>query len=338
MRVPPRMIPRVTRSPGCLPAIVSARIGKLHDGTAVDRDDDVAADGQRLTVDRRGARAAAHARPCGGRTGPDEADQDAAVDRQVDRAGDGRGELDPGDAEVGVHRPAGGDDLAGDGAGGVDRDGEADADVAARRVVRPGQDLVGDPDDVPEAVDQRAAGVAVVDGRVGLDRVVDLVAGLERVDLAALGRDDPLGDAAVLAERVADCDHGVAHPHRSHRAELEGVEQRPRRGRHIEDGDIVDPVDAEHRGAVGAALAEADRHRPGPGHDMGVREDVAAAVDHKARPECRARSARGWRSRPRLRAHPACRPGRHSDPSSSTRCWQGRLPARPGGSSWWSGR
>ena len=192
-------------------------VGKLHDGVAVDRHDDVAADGQRLTVDRGGGGAPAQARLGGRRAGPDESDQDAAVDREVDRAGDRRGELEPGDAEVGVHRPAGGDDLAGDGAGGVDGNGEADADVAARGVVRAGQDLVGDPDDAPEAVDQRPAGVAVVDGGVGLDRVVDLVAGLERVDLAALGRDDALGDAAVLAQRVPDRDHRVADPHRPHR-------------------------------------------------------------------------------------------------------------------------
>ncbi len=141
------------------------------------------------------------------------------------------------------------------------------------------------PTTLPEPVDQRAARVAVVDGGVGLDRVVDLVSRLQRVDLAALGRDDPLGDAAVLAERVADRDHRVAHLHRPHRTERQRVEQRARRGRRVQHRHVVDAIDPDHVRAVGAALAEPDRHRSGAHDDVRVREDVAAAVDDESRSE-----------------------------------------------------
>ena len=58
----------------------------------------------------------------------------------------------------------------------------------------------------PFHVEQRAAGIALVDGRVGLDVVV-VGAGL---DVAAAGRDDAGRDRAAEAERVADRHHPIA--------------------------------------------------------------------------------------------------------------------------------
>ena len=63
-------------------------VGEVLDGAAVDGDDDVAADGQGLAVDRGGRGSAAQAGLGGRRAGPDEPDQDAAVDGQVDRPGE----------------------------------------------------------------------------------------------------------------------------------------------------------------------------------------------------------------------------------------------------------
>ena len=73
------------------------------------------------------------------------------------------------DAEPGVLRRARSRSAAcDDRAGGVARDREADADV---RVHGAALDLRVDADDAAVAVEQRAARVAVVDRRVGLDRV-----------------------------------------------------------------------------------------------------------------------------------------------------------------------
>ena len=60
------------------------------------------------------------------------------------------------------------DDLLGD----VGGDGEADADVAAAAGEARGHDAGVDADDLAPHVDERAAAVAAVDGRVGLDEVL----------------------------------------------------------------------------------------------------------------------------------------------------------------------
>ena len=99
----------------------------------------------------------------------------------------------------------------------VDRDREADADVAALAAEAPaadGRDRGVDPDDLAVEVDQRAAGVAGVDGGVGLDRVD--VGAVARTALAAgghrpvLGADDAARHRAGQAERRADRDDRVA--------------------------------------------------------------------------------------------------------------------------------
>ena len=86
--------------------------------------------------------------------------------------------------------------LVHDAAGHVDRDGEADADVAAGAR----QDGAVDADQLAPEIHQRAAGVAGVDRGVGLDEV--LVAVL--VDAgAAQAADDARGDGVLQAKR--DC-------------------------------------------------------------------------------------------------------------------------------------
>ena len=86
--------------------------------------------------------------------------------------------------------------------GGGGRNGEADADRAARGR----QDGRVDADDLAVHVEQRTAGIAFVDGGIGLDIVV-VGAGL---DVAAAGRDDARRDRAAEAERVADRHHPIA--------------------------------------------------------------------------------------------------------------------------------
>src|SRR3954451_16011607 len=108
------------------------------DGLAIDGDDDV------LLLDAR----------VGGRAGRLDVDHEGAVPRAVgDRPGV--------DAERGVNRLPGGDQLLGDLPDGVDRDGEAEPDRAARGAVAAERgDRRVDADDRTGAVDERAAGVA----------------------------------------------------------------------------------------------------------------------------------------------------------------------------------
>jgi hypothetical protein len=63
----------------------------------------------------------------------------------------------------------------------------------------------------PLRVDQRPAGVAAVDRRVGLDHVVDRVV-VGRAHLALERADDARGDRPLEPERVSDRDDGVADP------------------------------------------------------------------------------------------------------------------------------
>src|SRR5256885_15263325 len=100
---------------------------------------------------------------------------------------------------------------------GVRRHGESDPEMPAG----PGRlDLGVDPHDVARVVQQGSAGVARVDGRIGLDRRVDLepVWGL---DVAPEARDDPLRGGAVEVERVAYGYDVVADGDRARVGELE---------------------------------------------------------------------------------------------------------------------
>src|SRR4051812_44236754 len=88
------------------------------------------------------------------------------------------------------------------------RNREADADVAAV-AARAGLDLARDADDLAGGVEERAAAVAVVDGGVGLYRVLDRPP-VGRRDRAVKRADDARGDGVVEAERVSDGDDRVA--------------------------------------------------------------------------------------------------------------------------------
>ena len=162
----------------------------------------------------------------------------------------------------------------------VDRDGEADADedVVAGRVEQGGDDA----DDVPGAVDQRAAGAAGVDGRVHLDEALVALVGL-RVDERALEAGDHAdAERAVEAERVADDVRLAADP--------EGVGVAEDRGRHVgregldlEDGDVEAGVARHDDGAGGRGVEEGDVDLIGAVDDMERGEDLAALVDEHAR-------------------------------------------------------
>src|SRR5205823_4284793 len=118
------------------------------------------------------------------------------------------------DAELPAPHLALVDELLGDRARHVRGDGEAYADVAARRR----KYLRVDADEVARRVDERAAGVALVDGRVRLQEVFE--AAVTQARVPTLRADDAGGDGLPDAEGVADGEHDVAD------ANLVGVAER----------------------------------------------------------------------------------------------------------------
>lgn len=107
-----------------------------------------------------------------------------------------------GDAEIAAHDFANlqlGQKLLSD----VDRNGEPD-------VLREPGDRRVDSDDLGLDVDERPAGIAEVDRRVGLDEVLEALCCAGRVGLPALPPDHSNGDGLLELERVSDRDDPVA--------------------------------------------------------------------------------------------------------------------------------
>ena len=101
------------------------------------------------------------------------------------------------------------DQLVDDGLGRIDRDGEADALDRRGRGIEVAHLHRIDADDLPVAVDERPAGIAVIERGIGLDQVHRAVVDCQ---IAVDGRDDAVGHRAAQrhAQRVADGDNAVA--------------------------------------------------------------------------------------------------------------------------------
>src|SRR5215208_423466 len=177
------------------------------------------------------------------------------------------------DAQVRVHGLAVRDQLAGDRAHRIGGDREADAGVVARVAT----DLRVDADHLALRVQQRAAGVAVVDRGVGLDRVGDAEAPVERGDRAVQRADDPGGDGLLQPEGASDRHYRVTHDELARAADRERV-QLGSRGVYLQHGEIRRAVAADELGAVGLAVPELDRKRLSTFDDVVVRDDVTTRV------------------------------------------------------------
>ncbi len=164
----------------------------------------------------------------------------------------------------------------------LDRDREADADVAALvggdlRAERGDRGV--DPDHLALQVDQRATGVAGVDRGVGLHGVDVgvVVLALARGDRPVDRADDAGGHRGREAERRADRDHGLADPHLVGRADGGRLESLGLR--HVEHGDVVDRAAADHGGLDVVAVLVDDLDRAvvlvGLGDHVVVGDDVA---------------------------------------------------------------
>jgi hypothetical protein len=194
---------------------------------------------------------------------------------EAEALGDLGGHLLDAHAEPAAPRLAEFAQLRDDRPGGIGRHREGDADIAAglredRRV---------DADDVAGHVEQGAAGIAAVNGGIGLDVIVEGTG----LDVAVLGRDDAGRHRAAEAERVADGHHRLAD------ADLVGIGevdrlQGPRRldaqHRHV---DLA--VAADQLGGQPGAVIEDDGDLVGAVDDVVVGDDDAGGIDHKARAE-----------------------------------------------------
>jgi len=152
-------------------------------------------------------------------------------------------------------------------------DGEADAHAAARARIDRGVDA----QQVAVDVDQRAARVAGVDGRVGLDEVLEVV---DAELVAAQRRDDAAGHGLADAEGIADGQHLVAH------LQFVGAAQHDHRQLvelDLEHGQVGVGIGADHLAARVAAVVERDLDLVGALDHVVVGEDVTiGAHDHAA--------------------------------------------------------
>jgi hypothetical protein len=166
-------------------------------------------------------------------------------------------------------------------------DGEADAGGTARGR----HDHAVDADKLTVHVDQRATGIARIDGGVGLDEI--LVLGLVAGHMSE-GRDDAAGDRLADAEGIADGQHQVADLDLVRIGEAEGRQIRARPG-DLQHGQIG-PLVLEHDIGREFALVR-QRHLDliGVLDDVEIGHDQARRVDDDAGAE-RPLDALAWRA------------------------------------------
>ena len=155
---------------------------------------------------------------------------------------------------------------------GVGRHRKADADRAAGRR----DDRGVDADDFAVEVEQRAAGIAAIDGGVGLNVIV-VGAG---IDVAVARRDDAGGHRAAEAERIADGDDPFAEPQLVGIAELHRLERLV--GMHAQQRQVALGVLADQLRRQLGAVVEDDVDLVGVGDDVIIGDDEAGRIDDEA--------------------------------------------------------
>src|SRR6185437_16240190 len=133
-----------------------------------------------------------------------------------------------------------------------------------------------DADQGAARVDQRPAGVAEIDGRIGLDEI------LERRDpelAPGCGADDAMSHGLRKTERIADGEDDVADPKLIGTAESD---DRKIRQVDLEHCEIGVRIDADDLRGCDASVRELHADVAGVGNHMVVRHDVTALVDNDA--------------------------------------------------------
>src|SRR5712692_7247956 len=149
-------------------AAVNLQLDLLADPGQADRVAQLGAAAHRLAVDRHHQIAAVQTGALGRRAGIDAGDHRARGVRRIHALREIRRQILDHDADAAALHFAESDELLHDAARHGDRHREADADIAAARR----QDRGIDADALALQVDQRAARIALVDRRVGLDEIL----------------------------------------------------------------------------------------------------------------------------------------------------------------------
>ena len=194
-----------------------------------------------------------------------------------------------------MHRRLAVDNLVGNVLGVVDRNGKTHARAGARVAL----DERVDTHQLAIVVDERAAGVARVDGGIGLDHVgIDgVTAGRAHGRGAVERRHNARGDRLLVAERRADRHNPLAH------VELGGVADLDRRELggvgvlELNDGEVARSIVAHELGLIGGAVVHGHHVLVVTIDHVVVGEDVALGIEHHARAD----AARAVRLISRLR-------------------------------------
>ena len=227
-------------------------------------------------VDRADDVALLHARAPGGAARIDIRDDRAALPRQAERVHHvGRHVLqrdaDPAGAHLAIlQQPVHHEFRV------VRGDGEAEPDRAA---IRHGEKRGIDTHDLAFEIDERATGIAVIDGGVGLDVVVIGAV----VDVAVERAHDPRAHRHAEPERIADREHRIADLQIA--AVGPGERVQLVRHVHLEDGEIDRTAFREQARPGPAAIAEMHGDLQRAIDHVLVRDDHARWVDDEARPE-----------------------------------------------------
>ena len=180
-----------------------------------------------------------------------------------------------------MHRCLAVDNLVGNVLGVVNRNGKAHARAGARIAL----DKRVDTHQLTVVVDERAAGVARVDGGIGLNHVgIDgIAAGGAHGRGAIQRRHNARGDGLLVAERRADRHDPLAH------VELGGITNLDRRELggvgvlELDDGEVARGVVAHELGLVGGAVVHGHHVLVVAVDHVVVGEDVALGIEHNAR-------------------------------------------------------
>ena len=218
----------------------------------------------------------------GGRTVLDDACHiRAAIGAQLVGAGVERVDARKRSAHVRMNRRLAVDNLVGDVLGVVDGNGKAYARAGARVAL----DERVDTHELAVVVDKRAAGVARVDGGIGLDHVgVDGVAAGRAHGRGAIERrHNARGDRLLVAERRADRHDPLAH------VELGGITNLDRRELggvsilELDDGQVARGIVAHELGLVRGSVVHGHHVLVIAIDHMVVGEDMALGIEHNAR-------------------------------------------------------
>ena len=166
----------------------------------------------------------------------------------------------------------------------IDRDGIAHADVDSSSLLERAATV--DADQLALGVEQRAARVAGIDGRIGLDAVGVFQQRAGRRLVAMHARDDPVGNGRLKIggqqEGIADGETPVADAHRVavaqfRRREIIAAEQ-------FDQRHVAGRIDADKHGVVELPVGHAALHvAAGRFHHVEIRQRIAVRTDDHAR-------------------------------------------------------